>query len=284
MAAPYTPVEIIEIAKLSQYYAAKAVATGKLFAPEINPMLPKILYTERKSLEWAYNLDNTLSTLQNVANYVYRLCGRFGASAISKLGTGGGIIVNPTTPTSLGVAFEYIRRITAADFTNGTDYNADWIAGYEVFVEWDNGNQRYLTTDQLRYTLSGFTVFIDDGNGNNSFDARTTNADVIMIVLKRFPLGTPVTTTPSVPIIFEYDLTADTEIANIDLSIYDAGQEIAFSIKANGFNYTWASQFEWSDNQPEQPLANTVDTYSLYDFKVIVDKLVCVDQSLNIPI
>src|SRR6478736_5785580 len=126
MAVPYTPQEVIEIAKLSQFYAAKAVANGALFGRELSPMLPKILYTERKSLEWAYDLDPTLISLQNTANYVYRLCGRFGAAAISVLGTGGGIIIDPTTPTSIGTAFEYVRRITAGNFTNGNEYIASW--------------------------------------------------------------------------------------------------------------------------------------------------------------
>jgi hypothetical protein len=285
MASLYTPQEIIDIAKLSQFYAGDDAGKSRMFSPVLNPKLDKILYLERKSLQWAYTLDSTLSSLQNVADYVYALCGKYGARAIAKLdaGGGGGIIVTPTTPTTIGLAFEYVRRITAADFTNGTDYDASWIAGYEVEPFWNNVN-RYLTKLEIQYTPTGFTVWIDDGAGGNAFDARTTNADVDMIVYKRFPLGTPVPVIPEAPVIFSYNFTVDSTVPAIDLTNYSEGQEVQVSVQANGYAVTWASQYEWSDNNPEQPSANVVGTYSLYTFMVIVDKLVCISQSLNIVI
>lgn len=191
MATPYTPSEVIDIAKLSQFYASDAIAKGSLFGRELSPMLHKILYTERKSLEWAYNLDPSISSLQNVANYVYKLCGRFGARAIASLGNGGGTVITPTTPTSLGISFEYLIPITAADFSTATDYNSSKIAGKQLEVYWTNVNN-YETSYgwRLIYTPTGFTVFVDDGNGNNAFDAFGANSDAEFKIYIVNPTGT----------------------------------------------------------------------------------------------
>lgn len=205
MAALYTPQEVIEIAKLSQFFAAKARAKGALFSPELSPNLFKILYTERKSLEWAYNLDPTLDSLQNVANYVYRLCGRFGAAALGIIGEGisGGSVVTPITPSGVAFSFEYLIPITASDFATATEYNDSRIAGKQLEVFWKNV-QNFETTYgwQINYTPTGFEVFVDDGNGNNAFDAFGANADAEFNIYIVNP--TVSTSTATAPVIIPY--------------------------------------------------------------------------------
>lgn len=93
-----TPIDTINIAKVSQYLASYDVAKGGLFGASVTPMLPVILYTERKSLEWLYNIDPSNENLQNVANYVFGLCGSYGLTAQAIISGGGGS-VTPGTPT-----------------------------------------------------------------------------------------------------------------------------------------------------------------------------------------
>ena len=195
MATLKTPAQIIDIAKLSQFYAANFIGNGSLFSPELDPRWARILYVERKSLEWMYDLDPTNSTLQKVANYVYRLCGRAGLKAAAVLGGGAGgsgTIITPTTPTTLGFRFLYLIPITAADFTTATEYDNPDIAGKELQVFWNNIDRYLEIGTELLYTPTGFTVFIDDGSGGNSFNAFTTNTDAEFKIYIVHPEGTSI--------------------------------------------------------------------------------------------
>lgn len=190
-----TPADIIDLAKLSQMYAANAKSRGDLFAAELSPKLFRILYVERKSLEWMYDLDPTNSTLQNVANYVYRLCGRFGLKAAGVLGggPGGGTVITPITPGSMGISFEYLIPIRASDFFSATEYRDSRIAGKQVEVFWKNiPNYQSSFGWQLIYTPNGFEVFVDNGSGGNSFDAFGANADAEFEIYIVHPNGTVV--------------------------------------------------------------------------------------------
>lgn len=84
--------------------------------------------------------------------------------------------------------------------------------------------------------------------------------------------------------IINYNLTIDTEIANIDPA--NVSNVVTFNIRPNGFNYTWGSIFAFSDNWPEQPGANAVNTMQVYTFQYnsTINKYVCIGQSLNIPV
>jgi len=209
-----TPAQIIDIAKLSQMYAGNAIAKGSLFSPELSPKLARILYVERRSLQWMYNLSPTNTTLQNVANYVYRLCGRFGLRAIAVLGggAGGGTIITPVRPTQFGFSFEYLIPITAADFATATDYNDSRIAGKQLEVFWKNiPNYQTPTGWQLIYTPSGFTVFVNDGTGGNAFNAFTTNSDAIFDIYIVHPTGTTVTPTTGTGVITYQGIGGETE-------------------------------------------------------------------------
>jgi len=63
---PLTVLQIINIAKISQYLAAQDVAKGSLFGNRITPDTPKILYMERKAVEWLYNLTPNLTEVKAI--------------------------------------------------------------------------------------------------------------------------------------------------------------------------------------------------------------------------
>jgi hypothetical protein len=92
--------EIINIAKISGYLADNAVDANKVFVfGSLDKDLPKKIYMETAALEWAYN-NNAASTtsLRNVANWVYDLCGKYATIAKGIVAGGSGnIIYNPST-------------------------------------------------------------------------------------------------------------------------------------------------------------------------------------------
>lgn len=57
MSTPLTPLQIINIAKVSQYLAGDDVSKGVLFGPRLIPTSDRLLYMERKAVEWLYNIS-----------------------------------------------------------------------------------------------------------------------------------------------------------------------------------------------------------------------------------
>ncbi len=57
MSTPLTPLQIINIAKVSQYLAGDDVAKGSLFGSRLIPTSDRLLYMERKAVEWLYNIS-----------------------------------------------------------------------------------------------------------------------------------------------------------------------------------------------------------------------------------
>lgn len=98
--------DIITIAKISQPLASNDIANGALYGPRVNPMLPVQLYIVRKSVERRYDYEDVIGgnspsqSLTKTANYLYKLCDKYGLYALS-LVVSGGIVpgVVPSAPT-----------------------------------------------------------------------------------------------------------------------------------------------------------------------------------------
>lgn len=85
---------IESIAKISQYLWTDTVAReSALFGGTIDPRKPLQLYMESKAL--AYGLDQNLSGLDGVGNYVYAMCGAKvnQANVILQVGASGGDVI-----------------------------------------------------------------------------------------------------------------------------------------------------------------------------------------------
>jgi hypothetical protein len=170
----YTTSEVINIAKVSQYLAAQFLAKNGLFGGGgIDRRLPRMLYIERKSIEWLYDLDPSDTSLVGTTNYVYALCGRFGLEAARIIASGNGGTVVPVTPPT-GFSFEYLIPITASMFSSATEYNDARIVGKTLQIFWNNVN-RYieLSDGEWNYTPTGIEILIE------GFDAQTTNTDAV---------------------------------------------------------------------------------------------------------
>jgi hypothetical protein len=102
-----TPTTTISLAKICEYlYTANGLQQSLFFNGQIDPRRNLQLYMERKAIE--YGNQESLDGLQGVSNYVYTLLGTElqKANQILEAGSGGGIIVNPSTGVSTLIFYE----------------------------------------------------------------------------------------------------------------------------------------------------------------------------------
>lgn len=113
-----TVLEIINIAKVSQYLVSNAYANGGLYGGGLDRLWARKLYNIRKDVEWMSGLDPSNDTLIAASNYLYALCAPFNSEAAIIAATGsGGIIVNPSTgqPVNLAdISLEFELGVTSS--------------------------------------------------------------------------------------------------------------------------------------------------------------------------
>jgi len=165
----YTTEEKINIAKICQYLIASDVRNGSLFGATLNPILPEILYIERKSVEWAFDKNPADSTLFGTSNYLLSLCNNAKKAAqILNLG-GGGEVVDPNNPNNDNAP--YLIPVYPGDFTTATAYNNPYIVGenLQVFANFipkylDSPDEYAPTVDGINITIDGFDAAVFDPN------------------------------------------------------------------------------------------------------------------------
>lgn len=145
MATNLTPSQIIDIAKISQYLAGDDVAQGTLWGTRLIPTSDRILYMERKAVEWMYNLDPTNSTLRLTSNYLYSLCRGYNlrAQAIS----GGGGSVSPVAPVSLPAPIEFVVDAASSYMIEGQSTKTiSSFIGFNIILSRNNVIQTQVNT------------------------------------------------------------------------------------------------------------------------------------------
>jgi len=144
----------IQIAEVSQLLASADVAKGSLFPQKVDPRLPIMLYVENEPLKKIYNADNSYEGLQQIADYVYALCGKYAskATAIVNGGSGGGS-VTPVTPTQ-----SYPIYITQANFTTATFYPNTNIFGNSIIIYLNEINRYLIPGTEFTVDATGVTI------------------------------------------------------------------------------------------------------------------------------
>jgi hypothetical protein len=110
------PQTVVSIAEISQYLWNDSIPKQNVFFNgSIDPRKAQQLYMERKALQ--YGIEQSLSGLPGVSNYVYALCGSKVQLAIEILGTGtGGGGVIPGGGGNFSV-YEYTNNATLGSVT-----------------------------------------------------------------------------------------------------------------------------------------------------------------------
>jgi len=159
-----TPAVTIQIGEISTVLASADVAKGSLFGKRIDPQLPVTLYVETSILDAIYTADNDWEDLQEVADYVYALCGRYTARALNIINGGGGGVSPTPTPMQY-----YPIYITQANFTTATFYPNTNIFGSNVLIFWNEVN-RYLLPSEFVISSTGITITAVGFDSQSGFD------------------------------------------------------------------------------------------------------------------
>ena len=163
-----TILDIIKLGKVSTYLASQAVANGNLFNAYIDQRLPKMLYTETKSVEWIYNLDPNYPTLLGSGNYLYSLCGLFALQAKAIIaGGGGGTPVIPTPPSTGSIFPIYTNTASFDGSTNELDNPA--LVGQNLAIFVNELNQYIFAPAGFIYTPTGVKILVGDFNAQDGY-------------------------------------------------------------------------------------------------------------------
>lgn len=278
--------EIIEMGKISTYLAANYVSKGKFWGGTIiKPTPPTLITMSWYALEWGYDNNSgaqTDASLRDTANYCYWLYGMFQLQAQQIAGgSGGGSVIPTPSGGSLPNPYDWIvGTVTTADAP---------LKEGDLTITFDgtNGTRdfRGYNINFFRSSLTEYTTNPQDGATYYTWNRATgeftlSTAAALTERMRITPvLGIATALPSSDPQTITYNLTTDTEIANPT----NNNLVISVIITANGFNYTWASDFVFSDNWPEQPGQNAANAIQIYNFAKINSRWICIGQSLNIP-
>lgn len=76
-----TTLQIINVAKISQYLAIRDITVKGLFGGGVDLSLPNKIYNLRKSIEYWYDLDPSDTSLVTTGRYLMAICGIYGQIA-----------------------------------------------------------------------------------------------------------------------------------------------------------------------------------------------------------
>lgn len=169
---PYSSADIITWAKATQALAARnEPKLSALTGMSITPRLDHILRIERTSLEWQLSQDPTDEDelLFPIGNYVLSLIGMYLSEAQIDSGVGGGLVVDPTTPSSSVSSSIFPLFKTASDFEpDGVSYNDPDIVGKNLMIKVLGFTQdQQFAPAFFSYTATGIQITFPGFDINN---------------------------------------------------------------------------------------------------------------------
>lgn len=278
-----TTQEEIYIGRVSAVLISNKIASGSREGGMIDKRWPHLIYAVTEALQELYDLepDNT-TDLDIIGNYLISLCfEQSRAQALLNI-SGGGTTTDTATSNPMPNPYDWrVGTITTSDAPlkegdttitlDGTNGTRDF-RGYNI--EFFRGSQPDYTTNpgdgSVFYSWNRILGLFTLLNGAAQLDEPMRISPV---------LGVATETQTSDPTTITYNLTTVTEIPNPT----NNNEAIRIIIVPNGYSYTWASDFVFGVNWPEQRGMYAVDTIQIYDFAKINSKWLCVGQSLDNP-
>ena len=129
---PLTVAQILDIARLSQALATLDIAKGQAFGKRVVPETPQILYTERKAVEWMYNIDPANTSLTLTSNYLYSLCRGYNLQAQNISGTAG--VITPVDPSQIPNPYDFVVTGSSLIPTGGNSVILPAFIGFNVLL------------------------------------------------------------------------------------------------------------------------------------------------------
>jgi len=152
--------QIITVAKISQYLADDDVAKGSLFGKRIAATTGKILYMERKAVEWLYDLDPTDTSLTLTANYLLSLCRGYNLKAASISGSGGSvspIVPVPTPSDDTPAPYQFLVDESSFIINGESSKTITLFIGFQVLFSRNGVPQSTVTSESSYYTWNRTT-------------------------------------------------------------------------------------------------------------------------------
>ena len=175
---------ILDIARVSQYLSANDIAKGSLFGERKVPITPKVLYMERKAVEWMYNLDPTNETLRLTANYLYSLCRGYNLEASNIVNSGGGGSITPANPSAIVIPSPIAVRgddfTSQYSWTGANGANVNVLPSYTLQVLYNPASTMLTESTDWTRTATGFDIVL--GGVFSSFDATGANASDLFYI------------------------------------------------------------------------------------------------------
>lgn len=177
MPIPINIQNYIDTAKVSEFLSADDENNFvKNPGGTIAPSTSRLINFVRKGLEWKYAIAPTDTSLTDVALYLKALIGKYWNQAFSIIGSGTGVIVNPSGNSS----FTWIREQVTVAASGGTLNQGDtvWVLNYSnvlyssvevligesVLPRNDNTTQSYVLTIQSNTATVTFSQQLNQGD------------------------------------------------------------------------------------------------------------------------
>jgi hypothetical protein len=153
--------EILEDAQISLYLAVLDEQKGNLFPRPVNRQAAEVIYTEFKSVQWAYNQDNNYDGIIATSNYLYWLCAQYNLRAIFiRTHSGGGIPVNPSNPSIISpTPLEFIVSGVSPIPTGSDSITITAYIGYNLIFSRNNSIQTMVNNNNTYYVWNKATGF-----------------------------------------------------------------------------------------------------------------------------
>jgi len=196
--------EKINIAKISQPYAAVDILRKGYAGGGVDLRLALKIYTVRKSVEWRASMEDDAgytsysAGLIKTSNFLYSLCGYYGLGSFDSGGS-----VAPIVPITPDI---YPFFISSSDFeSDGVTYINENIVGDNIALFVNQWTQQWWPPEAGFFVLTsnGFRVIVDGFNANEQ--------NYTIMVQRVYSPTTPVTTDNTLQIDSSFSLLIDSD-------------------------------------------------------------------------